>query len=508
MSGSEKAPAPLDETIEACEPGSLLIETGALQPEADDAEPRVVHVREPTEQTVGETKPVVDEAKVVAEMALTVPETDPERLAYAMWNEGRADEAIELLERHLAAEHARRRETALVPSDGKDAIRVEPASDWRERHRAAHGSADFNAFGNSVHTIDVTPTQADAVVPHSARSPLRIGWLMGVCLAALCVSAAGAYFVMREGSIERALTASEHLITELTSATETPATTPPAEETEIVATATDVDTDVSPSDEAEAADASPPADEEIVPPEEDIPADDAASVPPEEDVPVDDVASVPPKEDAVDEATPTVSDEAFRTLVTIPQERNASRDDVASAPPVDASLLPPAADASTVDTAAEVPASDAVPPEETASIETETSATDDQPIVEARLPRARPEPPASVVARASEPQVIALEEEPAIPDSELPLVVSEPPLTEAELPVASVDSDVPVYGPDGPIRIYRHIRRIYPPVIGRTFPRRMLTPAEYRALLERRQLAERYTAERRQGIIGRVITLP
>jgi hypothetical protein len=35
-----------------------------------------------------------------------------------------------------------------------------------------------------------------------------------------------------------------------------------------------------------------------------------------------------------------------------------------------------------------------------------------------------------------------------------------------------------------------------------------LTAAEYRALLERRQLAERYTAERRRGIYGRIITLP
>ena len=163
------------------------------------------------DKPVVDKEPVLDEAKVVAEMALTVPETDPERLAYAMWNEGRADEAIEFLERHLAAERDHRRETALVPvsAEGKDAIRVEPASDWRERHQAALSASDFNAFGASVHTIDITPTQADAVVPHSVRGSLRIGWLMGVCLAVLCVSAAGAYFVARDGDIETALAASQ-----------------------------------------------------------------------------------------------------------------------------------------------------------------------------------------------------------------------------------------------------------------------------------------------------------
>jgi hypothetical protein len=503
MSGSEKALAPLDETLETREPGALLLEAGALKPNAsaDDTEPRVVYVGEHTASgdTPGdEEKPVIDEAKVVAEMALTVPETDPEQLAYAMWNEGRADEAIALLERHLATEHARRRETALVPTaaDGKDTIPAEPASDWRDRHRAALASGDFNAFGKSVHTIDITPTQADAVVPHSVRSSLRVGWLMGVCLAVLCVSAAGAYFVTREGGIERALTASEQVIADLTPALETPAVTPPDQETEIVATATDVDAaDVPPPDNTAAADVSPPADEEIV------------DVPPEEDAPVEDVTSVPPEEDAADEATSTVSDDAFRTLVTLPQERSASRDDVASAPPVDASLLPSSADAdATGAVATEGTAPDAVPPAEAAVLEPDV--IDGQPTVEARLPRARPEPPASVVERASEPQVAALEDDPAIPDSELPLVVSEPPLTDTELPVASADSDVPVYGPDGPVRIYRHIRRIYPPIIRRTFSRRMLTPAEYQALVERRQLAERYTAERRSGIIGRVLTLP
>ena len=282
------------------------------------------------------------------------------------------------------------------------------------------------------------------------------------------------------------------MIADLAPATETPAVTPPDQEAEIVATATDVE--VPPPDDTEAADASPPAaDEDIV------------DVPPEEDAPVEDVASVPPEEDAADETTSTVSDDAFRSLVTIPQERSASRDDVAAAPPVDASLLPASPDANAADSAAtEGTAPDAVPPAETAS--TEPDAIEAQPTVEARLPRARPEPPASVVERASQPQVVALEE-PEIPDSELPLVVSEPPQTEAE--IASVESDVPVYGPDGPVRIYRHIRRApYPLLPGRAFPRRSLTPAEYQALVERRALAERYTAERRTGIIERVLSFP
>lgn len=484
MRGRDKTHAPLDETLDAREPGALLLGAGALQSDADvdDAEPRVVHVGGGGAED--DDKPVVDEAKAVAEMALTVPETDPERVAYAMWNEGRADEAIELLERHLAAERDRRRETALVPvsATGSDAARIEPASDWRERHQAALSPAEFNAFGASAHTIDITPTPADAIVPHSVRGSLRTGWLIGVSLVVLSISAAAAYFVTRDGDIATILTAAEPV------ADAEPATAA-VTEPKLAAVEPDVDgADAPPPDETpvdtEVADISPSADEivEVPPPEEDAPVGDVASTPPEEDATSDDVASIAPEE-------------------------NAPRDDVASAPPVDASLLPAPSNAESTDTfAADVSAPGAAAPETTASIEPASEAAESAPIVEARLPRQRPEPPASFIERASAPQVAALEE-PDISAPDSPLIVSEPPPTEAE--IASVEPEVPVYGPDGPVRVYRHIRRMpYPPVPGRAFPRRTLTPAEYRALVERRAWAERYTAERRTGIVGRILTRP
>ena len=246
-------------------------------------------------------------------MALTVPEADPERLAYAMWNEGRADEAIEFLEQHLAAERDRRRETALVPvsAEGKDAIRVEPASEWRERHRAALASGDFNAFGASVHTIDITPTQADAVVPHTVRGSLRTGWLMGVCLAVLGISAAGAYFVTRDGDVATTiLAASEEVITNLKPETAAPAAAAP--EVELATVEPDVDgADVPPPDETELASTLPLAvavDEP--PPEQDPAVDETTSVAPEENATADEVASTPPEEDAtLDEVASTFARE-------------------------------------------------------------------------------------------------------------------------------------------------------------------------------------------------------
>jgi hypothetical protein len=506
MSGNDKAAAPLEETLDGREPGALLIEACALNSDAnadakaDDAEPRVVHVGEPA----ADSEPVVDEEKVVAEMALTVPETDPERVAYAMWNEGRADEAIALLEQHLTAERSRRRETALVlaSDDGKDAIRVEPTSEWRERHRAALASGDFNAFGASTHTIDITPTQADAVVPHTARGSLRVGWLMGVCLAVLCVSAAGSYFVARDGGMTTLLSATEEVVADLNPAATAPAMNDEeAAETNLAVIEPDADSADVPPNEIELVDIPPAAEDAVVvPPEAETPADNAAvSSPPEENAALDDVASAAPEE---------VAAPVEVAVASIPPTENTPRDDVGSAPPVDASLLPAPSDTAVENTAAtDAPVSADDAPAVTASVEAILETLAPPPIVEARLPRSRPEPSASVIERASRSEVV-VSEEPPIPDSDLPLVVSEPPQTEAE--VASIESDVPVYGPDGPVRVYRHIRRApYPPVLGRAaFPRRTLTPAEYRALVERRAWAERYTAERRSGVIGRILTLP
>lgn len=441
MRGSDEALAPLDETLEAREPGALLLEAGALKGDSKDAE-------------------------TSAETALAVPETDPERIAYSMWQEGRVDEAIQYLERHLAAERDRRRETALVPGSagaGSDAIRIEPASDWRERHRAALSSADFNAFGAPVHTIDVTPTQADAIIAHGVRRSMRSAWLMVFCLAVLLGSSAAAFWYARgDAAVETAALPAAETIVDVEPATSAPAVvTEP--ETQVAATEPD----------AEAADVPPPDDTEVAetPPLETEAAPGGAGS-------LSNVASLP--EDA--------------GLLTQPSPSKAAASDAAAA-----------------DT--EAPATDA--PEMTASIEPMSDGAEPQPVVDARLPQPRPEPPASVLATlepapAEVPLVIS---EPEATPGELPLVISEPPARPDEPEIAMAEPDqVPIIGAGEPVRIFKPIRRLhFAPMANRVYDpyaRPTLTPAEYQALLERRALAQDYVARRRFMAERRIFTLP
>jgi hypothetical protein len=149
-----------------------------------------------------------DRDAVLGGGALSVPETDPEQIAFKLWNEGRVDEAIRFLEREVAAERSRRAvsqdDDAELPLLLPDAAKIEPVSNWRDRHRAALEPAKFNAFGATVHTIDLVAEQADAILPHPARGRRRAGWIMGIGVAALAVSAAGAFWGAGPGSLKEA----------------------------------------------------------------------------------------------------------------------------------------------------------------------------------------------------------------------------------------------------------------------------------------------------------------
>lgn len=128
--------------------------------------------------------------------ALAVPETDPEQIAFKLWNEGRVDEAIRFLEQAAAAERKRRsasreEDSAILLPDN---TKIEPVSDWRDRHRAALEPAKFNAYGSAVPTIDLVAGPGDGILPHAPRGRRRAGWILGIGIAALAVSAAGAFW--------------------------------------------------------------------------------------------------------------------------------------------------------------------------------------------------------------------------------------------------------------------------------------------------------------------------
>ena len=141
---------------------------------------------------------------VLGSGALSVPETDPEQIAFKLWNEGRVDEAIRFLEQEVAAERGRHAAPltgeAELPMLLPDTVKIEPVSDWRDRHRAALDPATFNAFGAAVHTIELVAEPGDAILPHPSQGRRRAGWIIGIGVAALAVSAAGAFWGGRRWS--------------------------------------------------------------------------------------------------------------------------------------------------------------------------------------------------------------------------------------------------------------------------------------------------------------------
>jgi hypothetical protein len=271
--------------------------------------------------------------------ALAAPDIDPERIAYRLWNEGRIDEAIEFLEREIAAERGRHRATALVPATGLDMRPVEPASDWRQRHKTALTKADFTAFGAAAHTIDVTATPADAILAHRAKRPSRRTWIMALIVAA-GFGAAGMAVWAPPGDRQLAGVADS---------TPEPIPQAPAAVTEPAA----VD---DPRDSAQPAAGSALA---VAPDAEVIEAP-----PPETEV----VETPPPNPDALAELPP---------------------------PPAGAAPIAPADDtASTITLPGELPSE----PPTTASIALDPSAEEQAAALEAPLPRPRPEPSPEIVA--------------------------------------------------------------------------------------------------------------
>lgn len=318
------------------------------------------------------------------ENAVIVPETDPERVAFHLWNEGKVDEAIQYLEREILSRKERYegQDGTVGPTLLADKIPggLNPISDWRDRHRAL-GAADFNAFGSSAHTIDLVAGPADAIVPHPPRRRLRPIWIMGICLAVIGVSSAAAFWSTRAGAPEEtALAAVERTLVKEPAAKPAAAPKP----TPYIASV-GADHDTTPTKPVAAT-------------ARDTDAEAADTPPPDEAAP-NDLAS-----------------------------------DETAAP----------------ETTASIPA--------TASTEASEGIETTPPVVEARLPRQRPEPPAQ-----AQPARVAHV------DQQDPPTVYTPP--------QSNDAAPPFFDPNNP-----------PP---------RLTPAEYQALLERRAWAENYVAKRR-----------
>lgn len=434
-----------NETLEAREPGVLLLASNAA-------------ASEPGTEAAAPVEPT---------KAVAVKETDPERVAFAMWNEGRIDEAIEYLRGQIAAERDRLDSTALVPAGMGPGSEVGSATDWRDRHRSALAKGDFNAFGSTIHTIDIKATPADAIVAHPARRSRRGAWLMGVAALAIGLFAGAAYWNGGSGETEVAALSSVQ-----------------PESAEPVEAADTAEAVAEPADAVEATDVElasvEPEDEAALLPDQDANAAATADAADEVEAPAPEIA--PEIAELPPESEPAV--ETFQTPV-------------AEVPPVE---LPPAAETPVLNATPEIPPADGIPPVElieqpemTASIEPaieEASA----PIIEPRLPRQRPEPPASFTQTASSD----------------PLVIPEPDVS--EIPVVGEPDRPTVYAgtEPQPLRVYRPIRRLLPgigPVYDPNYPT-TLTPEEYQALLERRAWAQRYSAERRQQAEDRVIFLP
>lgn len=221
-----------------------------------------------------------DETDVVGG-ALSVADTDPELIAFKLWNEGRVDEAIRFLEQEAAAERRRRSASQDVDSAilFPDNTKVEPVSDWRDRHRAALEPARFNAYGSAVHTIDLVAGPGDGILPHAPRVRRRAGWIMGIGVAVLAVSAAGAFWGGGPAVLKQA--ALPFIGSSVQDPMESPAPSEEVSEPTAVATAPAEASDPVPPPAAAAADAEPIQatavdDEEVPPPDDEAVPDEGA----------------------------------------------------------------------------------------------------------------------------------------------------------------------------------------------------------------------------------------
>jgi hypothetical protein len=130
----------------------------------------------------------------VVETAVAVPESDPERVAFNLWNSGQIDEAIQFLEHEIAAERARapsRRTLSQarrkILGDKAEAMfsASDPVMERQKRRLRALGAADFSATGAPVGQIDLVAVPADQVVPAFTRQ--RRVWPLAAALCLLTV---------------------------------------------------------------------------------------------------------------------------------------------------------------------------------------------------------------------------------------------------------------------------------------------------------------------------------
>jgi hypothetical protein len=392
------------------------------------------------------------------ESALVLDEQDAERVAFAMWRDGRADDAIAFLEREILLERDRLWKRHVFSNREDFSGRKEPR------------------FGDPAPTVIVTPP-LDEERPQSGRKRRREAMpvsepvfsdssaplieLSAQTVAASSDEAEEAEFVsppMRMGSGPAIVAAVGLVIVGIAAAANFWHNHRSEAKVERAATAVTVEP------AATGTEAPPPVIIQATPTAatEDPPAQDA--------VPLD---AAPPPEPTTD-MPPAVEPDGAATDVDTPPETEAEPDHATAAPAVPEGAValyePGHAD--------EVLDDPTTPPEDVgdAALQPEPEAT------VARLPRGRPEPPAGMTFAPPSPASI-----------QPPVSHAAPRGAIASASPRAADLPNPFYGADGSPQ------------------RETLTPAEYQALLERRALAEEYVARRHaeQPVpIGRPILLP
>ncbi len=390
------------------------------------------------------------------ESALVLDEQDAERVAFAMWRDGRADDAIAFLEREILLERDRLWKRHVFSSREEFSGRKEPhfsdpaptvmvtpppadeerAQSRRKRRRDAmsvsepvFSDASAPLIELSAETVAVSSDEAEESDLVSPR--VRIGSgpaiVAAVGLVIIGIAAAANFWHNHrsDAKVERAATA----VTVEPAATGTEAPPP------VIIQATPS----AASDDPQAQDATP-------------------------------LDAAPPPEPTTD-MPPAVEPDGAATEMDTPPETKAEPDHAAAA-----TAVPDGAVALYEAGHADEALDDSTTPPDDAALEPEPLVT------VARLPRERPEPAAGMTFAPPAP-------------------VSVPPSVGHRAPRAAIasvapraaDLPNPFYGTDGSPQ------------------RETLTPAEYQALLERRALAEEYVARRHaeQPVpIGRPILLP
>ncbi len=431
--------------------------------------------------------------------ALTLDEDDAERVAFAMWREGRADEAIAFLEREILLERDRqwKRETFSgrhEPYFGDPTPDVivppPPAEETKPKRRRKKRGAPVSepSFSDasaplielSAETVDVTPEVSQSetgpgFAGRIGRGPAIVAAIGLVVVGfaalgniiwdssrpagepeqtALAVASEAAQPVVPEANPEPTAdeTASQLVVPQ------------PAAEPKDVASATPA-APVTPSLPETSTSTPPPVNAALlVLPEEDDGALASAAPPREPDIAATqaDSASMQPPVAAMEPSTASGPAVAEGPALALGDPAETLDDSVTPPPPEDF------VDEAALDDSVTPP-----PPDEVY----EAALLQPEPVV-ARLPRERPEPPAGVIF-APRPTVA----------STAPNVAPSPPVYLPPEPQPQVaEMPLPLYDQDGLPQ-----------------QRRTLTPAEYQALLARRGAANDYPGEPGEYVVlGRV----